>query len=380
MSSDMNDREDVYQDDQMCGDDGYQFGGDDNYQMEDQMCDDDGYQMGGDDGYQNDQMCDGEYIIDNVDVDPEEAYHCEPIDNPNEPEVEPQPKKRRGLPKTMLANQQKYLDALEKQQKMMNAKKNKEKAIPKAKTGEPHNAKPIVSAIPPGMRRVIVAGKVKYIPINVDKGDVDKVNKVNNIDTVEKIDKLLNPPVTTAPVVKLLAKPSDTITKTIINESAIINDLADVKSVKPIKSTQSNKPVKSTQSIKPKSTSTSTQRRIPGKYAKEIEKDVKRQTEKNVKNFTDLRRIRALQDIAPDADIDTNRASIIELRKLRIEQRKKDQAEQKKRAEANKKESAIQEILNNDKMTKFGKALAIKNLSVNSRHKKAVTNKQNNLM
>ena len=117
-------------------------------------------------------------------------------------------------------------------------------------------------------------------------------------------------------------------------------------------------------------------RKIPSKYAKEVEKDIKKQTVKNVKNFSDLRRIKAIQDINTDIDLDASKASIIELRKLRMEQRKKEQCESKKRAEANKRESAIQEILKNDKMSKFSKTVAIKNLSINSRNKRNYANKQ----
>ena len=53
-----------------------------------------------------------------------------------------------------------------------------------------------------------------------------------------------------------------------------------------------------------------------------------------------------------------------------MEQRKREQHEQKKKSEANKKETAVQQIKNNEKMSKFAKLVAIKNLSVNSRNKK----------
>ncbi len=122
-----------------------------------------------------------------------------------------------------------------------------------------------------------------------------------------------------------------------------------------------------------KKTKQSSGKKIPSKYARQIENDVKKQTVKNVKNFSDLRRVRTLQDISPDYIIDANKASITELRKLRLEQKKKEQAESRKRAEENKRESAVQEILKNDKMSKFAKTVAIKNLSANSRHKRKST-------
>ena len=109
--------------------------------------------------------------------------------------------------------------------------------------------------------------------------------------------------------------------------------------------------------------------KIPSKYAQQIENNVRKQTIKNIKCFSDLRRLKAIQDIDPSSNVDHNKASIQELRKLKVEQRKQNQIDAKKRAESNKKESAIQEILRDEKRSKLSKALAIKKLSINSRHK-----------
>lgn len=118
-------------------------------------------------------------------------------------------------------------------------------------------------------------------------------------------------------------------------------------------------------------------KKIPTKYAQKIDNDVKKQTVKNVKNFSDLRRVKAIQEVE-HVDVDANKASILELRKIKIEQRKKEQAELRNRNEANKRETAMQEILKNDKMSKFAKTVAIKNLSVNSRHRNVVKTKEIN--
>ena len=252
------------------------------------------------------------------------------------------PKKKRGLPKSILINQQKHIEALEKQKKMMNSKKkncNKNDKKKNAKKSDnPKQDKIITSVIPSGTRRVIIAGKVKYIPIKKDINGITATEKTS-IETLSDdkndMNKKINPTVETL-----------------------------------IRTLEMNNLSKTERDFKNKEKNEKSMHRIPGKYAKQIEKDVKKQTVKNIKNFSDLRRIRAIQDIDTDMNIDANKASIIELRKLRIEQRKKEQIDQKKRYDANKRESAIQEILNNDKMTKFGKAIAIKNLSVNSRTKK----------
>jgi hypothetical protein len=51
----------------------------------------------------------------------------------------------------------------------------------------------------------------------------------------------------------------------------------------------------------------------------------------------------------------------------------------KKITEANKKESAVKNILSDDKMSKFSKTVAIKNLSVNSRNNKSVRSSKANV-
>ena len=69
-------------------------------------------------------------------------------------------------------------------------------------------------------------------------------------------------------------------------------------------------------------------------------------------------------------DTDVNKTSMVELRKLKMEQRKNELLAAKKITETNKKESAVKNILSDDKMTKFSKTVAIKNLSVGSRNNK----------
>lgn len=110
-----------------------------------------------------------------------------------------------------------------------------------------------------------------------------------------------------------------------------------------------------------------TKQRIPNRYLKFIESEIKRETLRNVKNFSDLRRITIIQDLNPNVEIDTTKASINELIKIRNKQRRlKNETNEKTE------DSEIQKILNNDKLSKLAKTIAIKNLSVNSRNKKSI--------
>ncbi|XWV24683.1 hypothetical protein QJ856_gp1100 [Tupanvirus deep ocean] len=392
-----------------------------------------------------------------------DANHVDSEEN-NKEETSANGRKKRGLPKTMLANQQKYLEALERQQRMISSKKDKNKNQKNGKKNknrieEEIPKKSVVTTQPPGTRRVIVAGKVKYLPIksedsndavadkkippkqeisntkstrtslqtkthsqikntntktntmpkqketkqyvNTDENDDDIVDipifKKENKQTIKQTKQTFKKPQNkinaknikeTIPskVVQISSKTNINKTKENNNKlSKILHDNDDMtehtKKLPPslAKKMQIHKTViaKQIPNIKKNKMGNGTGKKIPSKYAKQIENDVKKQTVKNVKNFSDLRRIKALQDISHDTDIDANKASIIELRKLRLEQRKKEQAELKKRAEANKRDSAIQDILRNDKMSKFAKTVAIKNLSVNSRNRRIMGKQKN---
>jgi hypothetical protein len=241
------------------------------------------------------------------------------------------------------------MEAIEKQQRLQNIGKAKKKEVASAALKRSKQTE--VKKPKNEMRRMIVAGKVVYVD-NKPKNEVV-------MPTTKRTEMVVIPQ-------------SESVTKT----SEIVNVDDDTEPVRRLPSAfaknmaiHSNK-IKEMQIVKKGSNdSNKSNKKIPARYAKEIDKDVKKQTVKNVKNFADLRRVKALENIAPDSDIDANKASIAELRKLRIEQRKREQTELKKKSESNKKESAIQDILKNDKMSKFAKTVAIKNLSVNSRHK-----------
>jgi hypothetical protein len=236
-------------------------------------------------------------------------------------------KRKRGLPKTILIGQQKHLKALEKQHKMSG------KSKPKNKTTSKIESKELTPQIidTTQMRRVIIGGQVKYLPI---------VKKESKIEQEIKI---------TIPTIKKTSVVRD---KKVINNNTTVPD-NDLKK-------SNNSRIKKQVSVK--------KNKLPKKYAYKVEQDIKKQTMKNVKNFSDLCKIKAIENL--DSNIDTTRASMIELRKLKIEQRKREQDAAKKKIDANKRDSMVQAILNNDKMTKFSKTVAIKNMSVNSRNKK----------
>lgn len=216
----------------------------------------------------------------------------------DEPKEDVKPTKK--LPKKYMMNQKKYFETLEKQKRM--EKKNVTKNTPLQKKTQTINL-PQTN----GMRRIIVAGKVKYIPIN------------------------------------------NSVTSKVIEKKEII-------------------PPKIIHIPKPKNDKGSG-KKLPPRYAKQIENGIKKETLKNAKNFTDLLRIKALENIVVDSSTNTSQATISELRKLRTEQKRRE-FEQKKNSETNQRESAIQDILKNDKLSKFAKTVAIKNLSVNSRNGK----------
>lgn len=261
---------------------------------------------------------------------------------------------KRGLPKKFLANQQKYIEAMEKQQRMMNTKKTKKKEIANSVLKKTKQAETKITAPKEGLKRMIVAGKVVYVASKSTPETEIPVSKKNEIVVIPNQSAAKPSPPTqdnTEPPVKL---PS-----ALAKKMAIYNE-----KIKDMAQKSGNK------------IDTKNGKKIPQRYAKEIQKNVKSQTVKNVKNFSDLRRVKALENIPPDTDIDANKASIAELRKLHTEQRRREQAEIKKKSDLNKKESAIQDILKNDKMSKFAKTLAIKNLSVNSRHRRPIENKR----
>lgn len=375
-----------------------------------------------DDQANDDQLNDDQFDDNQLDDDQANDKSNNEYDQPNDQfnnqsnDTKPQPeRKKRGLPKSMLINQQKHIEALERQQRMLTSKKSADKNKKMGKKNADNEPKKHLStAIPPGTRRVIVAGKVKYIPTNTDQTNTTdnniqtKLSTQSKPSTQSKLSTQSKPSTQSKsqyvpqPEIKYLSRSvtnvSDNNDDNNDNNDNDDNDDIVIPVVKkqltttivPIKSTTAaptksttipNKsttiPNKSTTTIPTKSRSSdrsihsSQTKRVPGKYAKQMENDVKKQTVKSIRNFSDLRRVRALQDIAPDTAIDANKASIVELRKIRIEQRKEEQLNQKKKSESNKRETAIQEILNNDKMSKFGKAVAIKNLSVNSRTKKS---------
>ena len=263
-------------------------------------------------------------------------------------------KRKRGIPKTLLQNQEKYMEVLKKQQMMKKGKNIKKKKD--IKTNKKMDNIKLNYVNTENMRRLIVAGKVKYFPIS--ENEIPTITHNN----IKMMDKKIN---TMIENTNIQNSEQNNEIENINNR--ISNNLAKENKKTPIKYTeQIEKNIKR----KMNKNNSSKSKKIPMKYAEQIEKDVKKQTIKNIRDFKDLRRIKAIENITVDSDFDPNKASIKELRKLRIEQRNNEQENIKKKLDANKRGSAVQEILNNDKMSKFAKTVAIKNLSAGSRNKR----------
>src|SRR5690606_35191081 len=100
--------------------------------------------------------------------------------------------KERGLPKTLLANQKKYMEALEKQQKMLNSKKDKRKSMLAGKNPKEKKATTLRSANSGNdtdgieRRRLIIGGRVKYMPIK------QRNNSSNDTDNEPIVTKSVN--------------------------------------------------------------------------------------------------------------------------------------------------------------------------------------------
>lgn len=246
-------------------------------------------------------------------------------------------KKARPMPKKFQQNQQKYQEALEKQQRLKGGKSTASKKIPETKGTAIVKSNPI----PEGMRRINVNGKFKLVPIVGHEKPTDSSAKEN----VTEPETIVEPEQQPIPLVEEV-EPQEQQNQKKINSS----------SSQPTQKTKSDRNPGS--------------KRVPSKYAKQIDMTIKNETAKKVKNFSQLRRVRDMQQVdIENVDIDVNRASVNELRKLRTIQKKKEVADAKKRME-NKKETVVQNILKDESMTKLSKTLAIRNMSVNSRHKK----------
>lgn len=238
-------------------------------------------------------------------------------------------RKKRAVPKKILENQKKYMEALEKQQRLKSPSKNK--AVCK-KTVESVATEPVDKT---GMVRMVVNGRVKYISVN-QQAPLEEFPTENSDLPINKSEESVS---ISEPIEAPLSKKS----KGSIDD--ILNNKDNVE-----------KPVKRANG------------RMPDRYAKQIEKDVKKTTIKNVKTFSDLRRVRTMEDLQVDSTVDLNRVSMNELRRMKMEQKKREVLANKHKQ--SKTESQVQNIMNDEKMSKFSKMIAVNNLAVNSRHKK----------
>lgn len=285
-------------------------------------------------------------------------------------------KPKRGIPKTILEGQRKYQEAMEKQKRMIEGKKkqnvNGKKQIP---TKEAITKQDLI-----GMKRVVVAGKIKYIPVQPKEVISEPNHEKEEMYSEKQLQERQQHISTIAK--QLSDSHENTIKKLPIGIQQKMEEYSKMQ-----EDTECTKPVAKNINVNEK-TSRNVQNnntkphfavgpqknKIPLKYAKHIESEAKKETIKNVKNFSDLRKIKEMQTL--DITTDPSKISIQELRKLNLEKRRRELEEQRKKLEANKKESAVQTILNDEKMSKFSKLIKIRNLSVHSRQHKRVPAKE----
>lgn len=357
------------------------------------------------------KIINGEYVISSLESNPDpiDLEIVEPVVTdhqlPEEDLVDKKPEvKKRGPPSAFIKNQQKYNEVRDKEKKLLEASKKKSKAAAGSLTNST-TAKNLKSKTEPtvqtqdttDMIRVNVGGKFKYVSksesVIEPKITEEKVIEEKVIEPKVIEPKVIEPKVTTSesynpmnrtkrygylsntdPTEKKIEPKSSKIvpdrTKTdpvIYNRetvgSAVIDRDKGTTNVARMRDRDISKTAFNSRPV-PHSMSTS---KIPSKYAKEMEKTVKTNTVKNVKNFSELRRVK----LAENLDVtDTQKSTMNELRKLNMVQKQKDFEEAKKKnSNESKRESAVQQVMNDESLSKFAKAVKIKSMSTSSRQK-----------
>jgi hypothetical protein len=98
--------------------------------------------------------------------------------------------KTRPIPRKYAENQKKFMEAQEKEQKLLGIKKNKNKNNPHSKkTASTNNGQNTSQSVQrEGMRRVVVAGKIKYIPMINCEQDNTPTEIVDSVSTNDKLE------------------------------------------------------------------------------------------------------------------------------------------------------------------------------------------------
>jgi hypothetical protein len=278
-------------------------------------------------------------------------------------------KREKKIPKSILLGQQKYLEQKEREMKMKDGKKAKNQKTHKKDVVE---SKTSLNSANSTMKRVFIGGKLKYIPVlqqdhtDSEKKDIneqkDKNEILNKINSNNLLNQMLVKEEKEEEEEKGLQQKSSNkpMLKKQLEAHTINKDNSQQKMLREAGVRFNDK-----HSLDSKST------RVPVKYAKTIEDEIKKKTIKNVKTFSDLKKIHEMQNL--DINGDPSKISIVELRKLNLEKKRKEFEENKQKME-NKKESAVQSILNDEKMSKFSKMVKIKNLANNNRRNLSLNN------
>jgi hypothetical protein len=109
---------------------------------------------------------------------------------------------------------------------------------------------------------------------------------------------------------------------------------------------------------------------IPSRYASHMKDEAKERNLKNVKTLSELRRVKEANSL----DVENQRATLLQLKQIRVEQKLKEKEDLKQKALVGKKETEIKKIMESNDLTPFQKLLRVKHMSVsNSRRIKSVS-------
>jgi hypothetical protein len=112
---------------------------------------------------------------------------------------------------------------------------------------------------------------------------------------------------------------------------------------------------------------------VPSRYAAHMKDEAKERSLKNVKTLGELRRVKESQGL----DVENQKATLLQLRQMRTEQKLKEKDDLKQKALTGKKDTEIKKIMENNELTPFQKLLRVKHMSVSNTRRIKVAAMQN---
>ena len=255
--------------------------------------------------------------------------------------------REKKIPNKLLEKMMKYEQMVEKQKRERGGIRVPEKKL--LQTSEvkkaPEEQKEGV------MKKIVVGGKVKYV--RVDESTTDKSNKVNIVDNKE-VTKPIQINNRKTGSVQIL----DNIKK-IINESNITDNEEKVEE----KVEESSQKIVNTPNPTETPIPIIRKNRIPAKHADYIKEMQKKDAMNNAKTYSDLRKLKEMSDL--DLDIDPNKFTMQELRRMNTERRRKEQDSRV----VSPKESEVTKLMNDTSIPYAQKVLKLKSISAGNRQK-----------